>query len=566
MNTRRAGSGRHRPSSRSAGSSSSSSATPYRSTLGSGATGPALKPEQVSHLNQGSGRAGIHATLGLRRSDRLRPGAAGVARYSARRVPQHREEAKCLLYCARVKCRCKRSDLPVSKAQKGSAEANRPSLGALTREIRTPDVVVIGAGIGGLACAVELAERGVDVALIEKDDIGFEQSGRSTAAVTLPGDRDAEDAPLTLHQLAAREWDGFEERWGANVEFNREGWISAAIDEADEASWENERSRWAGDRRVELLEPAAARDRYPSLAGSFRGLEVRRGGHVNPLLAIRALREAGKRSGMRCHIGVTATGFKLAGGRVTAIETSSGHVPCGAVVLAGGIWTPRLASQLGLRLPFQRVRIPVGVTGPLPAGAVPGYLRTGTFGARQNADGTVRVTGGYRITGVIHDLSLEDFRALDTWGPAFLRHRRELSLGLDPRLVGQELAAVARRKPGGVFLKGFEPRVTKSSLRHRLQLIGRLIPSLAEARIHRWFAGVVDITPDFQPTLGAMPRLQNAYVSSGFSGHGFILAPAAGRALADVISHGTTELCDCSPFSPDRFATGRISVPRDALF
>ena len=51
----------------------------------------------------------------------------------------------------------------------------------------THDVVVVGAGLIGLLTSAELAERGASVLVLEKDDVGFEQSGRSVAAVNLPG-------------------------------------------------------------------------------------------------------------------------------------------------------------------------------------------------------------------------------------------------------------------------------------------------------------------------------------------------------------------------------------------
>ena len=131
------------------------------------------------------------------------------------------------------------------------------------------------------------------------------------------------------------------------------------------------------------------------LQGDFHSLEVRTGGQVNPGLSVRALYEAGLRAGVEYRTREMVVGCESNADTVTALRRATGErIACGNVIIACGIWTPRLCGQLGVHIPFQRVRVPVGVTGPLARGTVPGFLRAGRFGARQNADGTVRITGG----------------------------------------------------------------------------------------------------------------------------------------------------------------------------
>jgi sarcosine oxidase subunit beta len=81
------------------------------------------------------------------------------------------------------------------------------------------------------------------------------------------------------------------------------------------------------------------------------------------------------------------------------------------------------------------------------------------------------------------------------------------------------------------------------------------VPLLAKAEVLRGWAGSYDITPDHNPLLGAVPGVGGLYVAAGFSGHGFMHGPIAGRLMAELILGGKPSI-DISPFAPDRFARG----------
>jgi sarcosine oxidase subunit beta len=75
-----------------------------------------------------------------------------------------------------------------------------------------------------------------------------------------------------------------------------------------------------------------------------------------------------------------------------------------------------------------------------------------------------------------------------------------------------------------------------------------------EARIMRSWAGLYSITPDSQPVLGTIPGLEGFVCAVGFSGHGFMLAPASGLTLSEIILDGEPQTFDISEFSITRFA------------
>src|SRR5579884_2938633 len=104
------------------------------------------------------------------------------------------------------------------------------------------DVLVIGAGLIGMLTAAELADRGARVTIFEKDDVGYEQSGRSVAAVNLPGGEPS--AALSLLRVSAEQWASFDTRWGYHIDLNDEGWFILIADEEDEAWLQIERATW----------------------------------------------------------------------------------------------------------------------------------------------------------------------------------------------------------------------------------------------------------------------------------------------------------------------------------
>jgi sarcosine oxidase subunit beta len=280
--------------------------------------------------------------------------------------------------------------------------------------VPAPDVVVVGGGLIGLLNACELAERGAGVTVLEKDDVGFEQSARSVAAVSLPGGAPT-GRPDSLFRVSADEWSTFEQRWDCAIDLNDEGWHILVADDEDERWLETDRAIWretSGYAESVMLDSAAARERFPQLDGPILGLEVRHGGHVDAVSVMSGLRTAAARLGVDVRRDTLVTGFDVAGETVSRVRTGDSSVPCGTVVVSAGVWSSELCDVLGLHIPMQRVRAPAAETAPVPPGSIPGFLRGATFGARQNRNGTVRITGGYRYSAMLHDLSLRDFRDL----------------------------------------------------------------------------------------------------------------------------------------------------------
>jgi len=426
------------------------------------------------------------------------------------------------------------------------------------------DVVVVGGGLIGLLTATELAERGVRVLILEKDEIGFEQSARSVAAVNLPGGA-ANGGAGSMLRRSSDEWATFADRWDCEIDLNAEGWHIIVADERDEEWIEIDRLTWnetAGYPASETLDADSARNRFPSLQGSFRALEIRSGGHVDATMVMRGLSAVAERLGVETRCGTLVTGFDTRGQSVIAVRTSGGTVSCGTVIVAGGVWSPQLCDLLNFHIPMQRVRAPALETGPLPAQTIPGFVRGSTFGARQNKDGTVRITGGYRYSAMLHDVSFNDLRDLRLWAPALWKNRKDVSMRVSLKGLKAELSCIVAKLRAGkgqtVVPQGYSVSSKPRDRKKQLEDLGKLIPAVKAAPVRRTFAGVIDLLPDLQPVIGLIPGTDNAFVSTGFSGHGYMCGPGACQAMAQLIVDGQTTV-DLTHYRPERL-TGKLSM------
>jgi glycine/D-amino acid oxidase-like deaminating enzyme len=117
---------------------------------------------------------------------------------------------------------------------------------------------------------------------------------------------------------------------------------------------------------------------------------------------------------------------------------------------------------------------------------------------------------------------------------------------------------------GQVFVpQGYEPTSRPRDRRNQLHHLAQLIPALGGARIERVFAGVMDLIPDLQPVIGAIPGWDNAYICSGLSGHGYMYGPGACKAIAGLISEQDAGI-DITPYRPERL-TEKLAM-REQIF
>lgn len=415
------------------------------------------------------------------------------------------------------------------------------------------DVVVIGGGIIGVMTALELAERGVSVAVCEKGQIAAEQSCRNWGWVRI-GERDPREIPLMIEAISA--WQGMDKRIGRATGYTRTGSIFVASTERVMARYD----QWSRHLKSRQLDCHLVR------AGDFGALlpqhrldavgamHTPMDGRAEPQWAAPAMAKAARDAGAavltRCAVRVVET----KAGSVSGVVTERGKIGCDAVVLAGGAWSRLFAGNAGIELPQLKVLSTVMRTSPVNAGPDMA-LWSDRFAFRKRADGGYTVAAGHEN---IVDLVPDSFRLARKFLPALKADWQSLSF----RLTGCWLSeARMPRRWSADQVTPFErcrildPDPVPKTQRRAWREAQAAFPFLAGANVLQSWAGMIDVTPDAIPVLSAVQDQSGMYIATGFSGHGFGIAPGAGRLMADLVT-GSAPVVDPHDFRLSRFSDG----------
>ncbi len=366
------------------------------------------------------------------------------------------------------------------------------------------DIVIVGAGIVGSACAYELAKRGARVVLLEYGKAGM-QATNAAAGMLAPLTETHAPGPMfefgvqALHAYP-RLVDELQAAVGFDLELRLNGILKVAFADTDADTM---RKRYAWQRELgfalEWLDGGACRELEPRLsdhviAGMFSAAE---GNVSNQQLALALLRAAVAR-GTVLHERAAVRGFVRSGSKVIGVKTADTTYPCDAVVLTAGARSGQLAARLDAALPVRPVR------------------------------GQMLALGGMR-TPVRHIV----------WGPRGY---------LVPRANGLVFAGAT------VENVGFRRRTTATGVRRLRSMASRLVPQLSAATVHFAWAGLRPGTADDFPAIGRLARYTNAYAATGHYRNGILLGPLTGKLVAEALLSGRWDAIPAA-FDPARFAT-----------
>lgn len=427
-----------------------------------------------------------------------------------------------------------------------------PSLPAATQ------VVVIGGGIIGVCTALFLARKGVPVVVCEKGEIAAEQSSRNWGWCRKMG-RDAREVPLAMEAL--RLWPEMNTLTGAETGFRRSGIVYLCRTDKDLAK----REAWLRQvgQPMQLDSRLITRDQMsrilPGLAGAWSGaLYTPSDGRAEPGLAAPAIAEAARRHGASILTRCAVRGIEATGGRISGVVTERGRIACASVVLAGGVWSRLFCGPLGLRLPQLRVLSSVMRTAPLPGGPETSASGFG-FGLRKRLD------GGYTVaswSGNVHEITPDSFRFLRDFLPAV----RMGSGGVRIRAGATLLRGLFQTRRWSLdgpspfeAMRVLDPAPHQPILDQARTHVTEAFPVFHGMQVAETWGGMVDVTPDAVPVISPVDTLPGFFIATGFSGHGFGIAPGAGRLMAELVMN-ETPVVDPAPFRYNRFTDG--SRPR----
>src|SRR5205823_4666229 len=219
-----------------------------------------------------------------------------------------------------------------------------------------------------------------------------------------------------------------------------------------------------------------------------------------------------------------------------------------------------LAATAGVSVPVMPVALSQCETEPVEPLISP-TLRCFTFGARQRPNGRISMSAGMN-TIVDHYGSLASFRHARTWMRRYRANRKAIRLRVDWTRLTRE---VRTRSVGAAehMDRQVERTPNRQLMDDSLAAAGRVIPRLRNARISRYWTGVIDMSPDGLPILDGSAGPVGLVVVTGLSGHGLALGPAIGRIAAELATDGRTTR-PIEAFSLRRFA-GETPIPAKML-
>jgi glycine oxidase len=364
-------------------------------------------------------------------------------------------------------------------------------------------VVIVGGGIVGVAAAYYLARAGVSSIVIERDAIGSHASGFAYGGLSpltgagIPGPlAEISQEAMRLHrELAA----SVVEQTGISIDFRVRPSLALAFTETEvrrlqaALAWQQQQPGYD----VRWLDVAEARRVEPRISDQVLGaVSIEGTADVEPYRLVLALTRAAERLGVSVRHG-NIIGVRHRGGDVTHVVLERSEIACDTVVLAMGPWSAQAAPWFDLPIEVRPVK------GQILRLQAPGHPVSCSVG----------------------------------WGSNY-----------------------ATTKPDGLLWAGTteeEAGFDEETTREARDAIGAalvtMLPALADAQVVHQTACLRPVASDGLPLLGSMPGLDRVYMATGAGRRGILLGPAMGRAVADLIVTGKSNL------ALDAFAPGRFS-------
>ena len=380
-----------------------------------------------------------------------------------------------------------------------------------TEDLGRADVAIIGGGLMGCATAYYLAKGGVDVALIDKNEINREASGANAGSLHLqvyihphhPEDWIDRIRPtIALMREAAKGWATLEAELDTDCGVRLGGglWVAETREEMALIEKKVVAERGSGVMsevimRNELLSVAPYLGEHV-IGGSFLKGE----GFANPLLVAPAHARIAKRLGARFVTGAPVQAITKEADGGFSIATGRGVFRARQVVCAAGAWTAEIGRMVGLKLPVEGHVIQVEVTDGRPPVMLDHLLQHVGLGLtlKQSPNGTFILGGGW---------------------PGFFDSEQQRKTPFQDSIIGNAWVAA------------------------------RTVPAVGESQLVRAWGGVGSGVPDGLPIVGetAVSGFHICYAPLGFT-----MGPICGRIFAEHFLSGDS-IVPVAPFTPNRF-------------
>ncbi|HEC87554.1 MAG TPA: FAD-binding oxidoreductase [Thermoplasmatales archaeon] len=347
------------------------------------------------------------------------------------------------------------------------------------------DVVIVGGGINGCSLAYQLAKKGLEVVLLEKNYIASGATGRCGAGIRQQWST-KENVKLAMESVKI--FERLSREFG-DIGFRQGGYLIAIHDdnEMKQAEKNVEMQRSLG-LKVSIIDSDEIIKIVPIL--DVKGMHAigatfcPTDGHADPFKTTFAYAREAVKNGAKILTHTEVKAISKNNGRINSVKTDNGEIKTSFVVDAAGVWSKEIARMAGIEIPNVPYRKEIIVTErikPLFKAMVISF-KDGIYFSQQDE--------------------------------------------------GQILGGI----PNPHERKGYLTMPTFSFLTHMAKTLTRYAPSLSYIRVLRHWTGFYDVSPDARPIIGEDPNVKGFIHCHGFSGHGFMLSPMVTKILTEYIA------------------------------
>lgn len=381
------------------------------------------------------------------------------------------------------------------------------------------EAVVIGGGVMGTSILYNLVSRGVRrPVLLERDTLGSGSTGRSSGAIRMHYSTEV-NARLAWESL--RIFQGFDDLvGGGDCGWVKTGYMVFVPQESTTGLEQNIAMQQSVGISTRIVSVEEARELAPAFHyGEEEAFAWEsESGHGDPSGTALAYSTRARELGAQVVLESPAESVEVHNGRVTAVVTGKERYETPLAIVATGPWSSRFLGKLGVDLPLEATRHEV-------------------FLIRRPMDRLPFHPGGGDMANLIY-------------------FRPE---GADLTLVGNG------NREEGADPDAYSSRVGMDFVEDIWSRLAKRIPDIADGEFFTGYAGLYTTTPDLHPVIGRVDGIDGLYVCTGFSGHGFKLAPAVGIVVAELILDGQARTVDISSLRMSRFREGDLNTTRYAF-
>jgi sarcosine oxidase subunit beta len=375
---------------------------------------------------------------------------------------------------------------------------------------KTADAVVVGGGVMGASTAYHLAQRGVkNIVLLEKEEFfGQGATGRCAGGVRY---QFATEINIRLSLASLPMLERIPEELGQEVDYRKCGYLFLLNNEKDIQTFKHNvslqnrlgvQTEWLTGEEIRKRLPLMRLDDIQS--GTWNAKD----GLCDPNGVVMSYINSATKLGTHCMNSIEVTGLGVNGNKIAEVKTNKGNIASPIIVNAAGPWAGVIGEMAGIKIPITPVRRQMLTTTPL--------LEIPT-----------------------------DFPFVIDFDQSLYFHREG-----DGLLTGM---SNQNEQPG------FDQNVDLDFEIVNMEAASKRLPLLEKAGVVSHWAGLYEVTPDAHPIFGKTP-VEGFYLVAGFSGHGFMHGPVAGKLMSEIILDGMPKTVDVSRLDLARFDEGREIV------